>query len=68
MPGSGFDDIDGLIVNRIPDYQRFCEILGIDPAVRHDTPGHGRFSGICIDRARPWPSGRRAHGRAGLWQ
>ena len=27
--GLTFKDIDGLIVNRIPDYQRFCEIAGI---------------------------------------
>ena len=29
--GLTFADIDGLIVNRIPDYQRFCEIAGISP-------------------------------------
>jgi acetyl-CoA acetyltransferase len=47
----GFDDIDGLIVNRIPDYQRFAEILGLNPAYTTTTPGHGRFSGICIETA-----------------
>ena len=49
--GLGFEDIDGLIVNRIPDYQRFCEIAGINPAYVNITPGQGRFSGICIETA-----------------
>jgi acetyl-CoA acetyltransferase len=46
--GLGFEDIDGLIVNRIPDYQRFCEIAGISPDYVNITPGQGRFSGIDI--------------------
>src|SRR5262249_43803935 len=49
--GLGFADIDGLIVNRIPDYQRFCEIAGIDPAYVAVAPGQGRFCGICIQTA-----------------
>jgi len=49
--GLGFEDIDGLIVNRIPDYQRFCEIAGLSPAYVNITPGQGRFSGICIETA-----------------
>lgn len=49
--GLAFSDIDGLIVNRIPDYQRFCEIAGFDPAYVSITPGQGRFSGICIETA-----------------
>ena len=49
--GLTFKDIDGLIVNRIPDYQRFCEIAGFDPAYVSITPGQGRFSGICIETA-----------------
>src|SRR5215475_7055349 len=49
--GLEYDDIDGLIVNRIPDYQRFCEIAGLDPAYVSITPGQGRFSGICIETA-----------------
>ena len=49
--GLKFADIDGLIVNRIPDYQRFCEIAGIDPDYVNITPGQGRFSGICIETA-----------------
>src|SRR5262249_7906390 len=49
--GLTFDAIDGLIVNRIPDYQRFCEIAGLDPSYVSITPGQGRFSGICIETA-----------------
>jgi len=49
--GLEYDDIDGLIVNRIPDYQRFCEIAGLDPSYVSITPGQGRFSGICIETA-----------------
>jgi acetyl-CoA acetyltransferase len=49
--GLRFGDIDGLIVNRIPDYQRFCEIAGFDPDYVNITPGQGRFSGICIETA-----------------
>jgi acetyl-CoA acetyltransferase len=49
--GLGFGDIDALIVNRIPDYQRFCEIAGVDPEYVTITPGHGRFAAICIDTA-----------------
>lgn len=49
--GLGFGDIDGVIVNRIPDYQRFCGIAGIDPEYVTITPGQGRFAAICIDTA-----------------
>jgi len=49
--GLAFDAVDGLIVNRIPDYQRFCEIAGLDPSYVSITPGQGRFSGICIETA-----------------
>jgi acetyl-CoA acetyltransferase len=49
--GLRFEDIDGLIVNRIPDYQRFCEIAGVNPSYVSITPGQGRFSGICIETA-----------------
>src|SRR5260370_2628420 len=49
--GLRFKDIDGLIVNRIPDYQPFCEIAGLNPAYVSITPGQGRFSGICIETA-----------------
>jgi acetyl-CoA acetyltransferase len=49
--GLGFEDIDGLIINRIPDYQRFGEITGMNPRYTTITPGQGRFSGICIQTA-----------------
>src|SRR5262249_34483986 len=49
--GLRFEDVDGLIVNRIPDYQRFCEIAGLNPSYVSTTPGQGRFSGICIETA-----------------
>ncbi len=49
--GLGFDAIDALVINRIPDYQRFCEIAGIDPQFVTITPGHGRFAAICIEQA-----------------
>jgi len=49
--GLAMSDIDGVILNRIPDYQRFCELAGLDPAYTTITPGHGRFSGICIETA-----------------
>lgn len=49
--GLGFEDIDGLIINRIPDYQRFGELTGINPRYTTITPGQGRFSGICIQTA-----------------
>src|SRR5688572_10204480 len=43
--------IDGLMVNRIPDYQRFGEIIGLDPRYASITPGQGRFSGHSIETA-----------------
>ena len=49
--GLALADIDGLIVNRIPDYQRFGEIVGINPRYCTITPGQGRFSGHCIETA-----------------
>ena len=49
--GLRFEDIDGLIINRIPDYQRFGEITAINPRYVTITPGQGRFSGICIQTA-----------------
>ncbi|HWK68302.1 MAG TPA: thiolase family protein [Rhizobiaceae bacterium] len=49
--GMKLGDIDGLIVNRIPDYQRFAEIAGINPRVALVTPGQGRMSGASIAAA-----------------
>lgn len=40
--------IDGLIVSRIPDYQRFAEVAGLDPRFAMVTPGQGRMSGASI--------------------
>lgn len=44
-------DIDGVIVNRIPDYQRFCQMTGLDPRFVNVTPGQGRMSGATIQIA-----------------
>jgi len=44
-------DIDGLIVCRVPDYQRFAEMAGIDPRFALVTPGQGRMSGVSIQLA-----------------
>ncbi len=44
-------DLDGLVVSRIPDYQRVGEILGIDPRFVAITPGQGRMSGASIQMA-----------------
>jgi acetyl-CoA acetyltransferase len=49
--GLALSDIDGLIVNRIADYQRFGEIVGLNPRYITITPGQGRFSGHCIETA-----------------
>lgn len=49
--GLTYADLDGLIVNRIPSYGRFAELCGLDPRYTLATPGHGRFSGICIQTA-----------------
>jgi acetyl-CoA acetyltransferase len=45
------NDIDGVIVNRIPDYQRFCETFGLNPRFALMTPGQGRMSGATIELA-----------------
>ncbi len=44
-------DVDGLIVNRIPDYQRLGELVGLNPRFVTITPGQGRMSGLCIELA-----------------
>ncbi len=49
--GVRIGDIDGLIVNRIPDYQRFGEMAGLNPRVALVTPGQGRMSGASISLA-----------------
>ena len=45
------DSIDGLILSRVPDYQRFAEMCGMNPNYTMTTPGHGRFAGICVQTA-----------------
>jgi len=39
-------DIDGLIVNRIPSYERFANIMGINPRFCLPTDAAGRFSAV----------------------
>ncbi|QCI67370.1 thiolase family protein [Phreatobacter stygius] len=41
-------DIDGLIVNRIPSYERFAEIMGIDPQYCLMTEAPGRFASVSL--------------------
>ena len=41
-------DIDGLIVNRIPTYERFAEMMGINPKYCLLTEMPGRFSGVSL--------------------
>ena len=46
--GLGLGDIDGLIVNRIPSYERFGEIMNINPRFCLQTDMPGRFSGVSL--------------------
>jgi acetyl-CoA acetyltransferase len=41
-------DIDGLIVNRIPSYERFAENLGLNPQFCLQTDAPGRFSAVSL--------------------
>ena len=41
-------DIDGLIVCRIPDYQRFGELHGVNPQFALNLPGQGRMAAIAL--------------------
>jgi acetyl-CoA acetyltransferase len=45
------EEIDGLVVCRIPYYARMGEVLGIDPRWTLTLPPHGRMSGIGIIEA-----------------
>jgi acetyl-CoA acetyltransferase len=49
--GLSHKDLDGLIVSRIPDYQRFGEMLGLNPRYVGITPGQGRMAGASIQMA-----------------
>lgn len=42
------DQVDGLLVCRIPSYVRMGEVLGLDPKWTITLPGHGRMSGMAI--------------------
>lgn len=42
------NDIDALIVMRIPEYQRFSQLFGVDPDMVIPMPGQGRMSGIAM--------------------
>ena len=50
---SGLDknEIDGLLVCRIPSYFRMGEVLGLDPRWTLSLPPHGRMSGMGIIEA-----------------
>jgi acetyl-CoA acetyltransferase len=49
--GISKDDIDGLLVCRIPSYFRMGEVLGLDPRWTLSMPPHGRMSGMSIIEA-----------------
>ena len=49
--GTAAADIDGLIVCRIPDYQRFGEMHGLDPQFALNLPGQGRMAAIALQSA-----------------
>lgn len=45
--GISFDDIDGVILNRLP-YDRFAEVANLNTPYLQSTPAHGRFSAIAL--------------------
>ncbi|TAM74725.1 thiolase family protein [bacterium] len=49
--GLGRNDIDGLVVSRIPSYERFAQIVGLDLRFVHYAPAEGRQSGISLQVA-----------------
>ena len=49
--GIGKNQIDGLLVSRIPSYVRMGEVLGLNPRWTVTLPGHGRMSGMGIIEA-----------------
>lgn len=48
--GITFDDIDGVILNRIP-YDRFAEVTNLNTPFLMPTEAHGRFSAIALNMA-----------------
>ncbi len=53
LEDSGLDkqQVDGLLVCRIPSYVRMGEVLGLDPRWTMTLPGHGRMAGMAIIEA-----------------
>lgn len=49
--GLSLADIDGLIVNRIGDYQEFCRLAGMNPKYVTGTPFGGRNTGPTLIQA-----------------
>jgi hypothetical protein len=49
--GLNKDQIDGLLVCRVPSYARMGEVLGLNPRWTMTLPGHGRMSGMSIIEA-----------------
>ncbi len=46
------DDIDGVIVFRIPNYAKMCMILGLQhPRITYPIPGQGRMAGAALQLA-----------------
>lgn len=48
--GISFDDIDGVILNRLP-YDRFAEVANLQTPFLIPTQAHGRFSAIALNMA-----------------
>lgn len=45
--GISFDDIDGVILNRLP-YDRFAEVANLNTPYLQSTEAHGRFSAVAL--------------------
>src|SRR4051812_42178275 len=45
------DEVDGLLVCRVPSYFRMGEVLGLNPNWTMTLPAHGRMSGMGIIEA-----------------
>src|SRR5438445_13752032 len=46
--GLSYGVLDGLLVNRIPDYARLAELVGINPGFVAQLPAQGRMSGVSL--------------------
>lgn len=50
--GLSKNDIDGVVVSRIPSYTKMCIMLGIqNPRLPDILPGEGRMSGVALQIA-----------------